>query len=216
MERISYIMENSSASCLLSSPEVAAAENYAYINVDLLMRKEAETDLLPKIRQEQPAYMIYTSGTTGRPKGVKLSHKGIANIVHPDNNPFNRDITQNCRGIVAIGSICFDISLFEMFVPLMNGLFVEKLYSGEIFEGRTDFGNVNDMFFTELTENMYRCAIVQLNGITGSVGDSFVEDFLLSVCKKVKEILRATLEEMHASRVRAVKSAIVYYDVDPM
>lgn len=125
MERISYIMENSSASCLLSSPEVAAAENYAYINVDLLMRKEAETDLLPKIRQEQPAYMIYTSGTTGRPKGVKLSHKGIANIVHPDNNPFNRDITQNCRGIVAIGSICFDISLFEMFVPLMNGLFVE-------------------------------------------------------------------------------------------
>lgn len=73
---------------------------------------------------------------------------------------------------------------------LMNGLFVEKLYSGEIFEGRTDFGNVNDMFFTELTENMYRCAIVQLNGITGSVGDSFVEDFLLSVCKKVKEILQ--------------------------
>ncbi|MDE6324249.1 MAG: primosomal protein N' [Paramuribaculum sp.] len=34
--------------------------------------------------------------------------------------------------------------------------------------------------------------------------------------KKVKEILRATLEEMHASRVRAIKSAIVYYDVDPM
>ncbi|MDE6100801.1 MAG: primosomal protein N', partial [Paramuribaculum sp.] len=29
--------------------------------------------------------------------------------------------------------------------------------------------------------------------------------------KKVKEILRATLEEMHASRVRAIKSAIVYY-----
>ena len=54
-----------------------------------------------------------------------LSHKGIANIVHPDNNPFNRDITRNCHGIVAIGSICFDISLFEIFVPLMNGLFVE-------------------------------------------------------------------------------------------
>ncbi len=33
--------------------------------------------------------------------------------------------------------------------------------------------------------------------------------------KKVKEIMRATLEEMHASRMQAVKSAIVYYDVDP-
>ncbi len=124
-DRISYIIENSSASCLISSPEIAIAENYDYVDVDSLMRQETARELLPKIRQEQPAYMIYTSGTTGRPKGVMLSHKGIANIVHPDNNPFNRDITQNCHGIVAIGSICFDISLFELFVPLMNGLFVE-------------------------------------------------------------------------------------------
>lgn len=124
-ERISYIMENSCASCLISSPEVPISSHYDYVNVDLLIGQSVEREHLPVIRQEQPAYMIYTSGTTGRPKGVILSHRGIANIVHPDNNPFNRDITQNCHGIVAIGSICFDISLFELFVPLMNGLFVE-------------------------------------------------------------------------------------------
>ena len=124
-ERISYIMENSGASCLISSPDVPAAAGYDYVDVDGLMEQPAECGLLPAVRQEQPAYMIYTSGTTGKPKGVVLSHRGIANIVHPDNNPFNRDITRNCRGIVAIGSVCFDISLFEMFVPLMNGLFVE-------------------------------------------------------------------------------------------
>lgn len=73
---------------------------------------------------------------------------------------------------------------------LMNGLFMEKLCSGELFEDRTDFGNVNNMFFTEFAENRYQCAVVQLNGITSSVGDSFVEDFLLSVCKRVKEILQ--------------------------
>lgn len=33
--------------------------------------------------------------------------------------------------------------------------------------------------------------------------------------KKVKEIMRQTLEEMHASRMPAVRGAIVYYDVDP-
>lgn len=124
-ERISYIMENSSASCLISSPEVPIAGNYDYVDIDLLMCQEADGSLLPEVRQEQTAYMIYTSGTTGRPKGVMLSHRGIANIVHSDNNPFNRDIVKNCHGIVAIGSICFDISLFEIFVPLMNGLFVE-------------------------------------------------------------------------------------------
>lgn len=34
--------------------------------------------------------------------------------------------------------------------------------------------------------------------------------------KKVKEILRATFEEMHASRINAIKTAVIYYDVDPM
>ncbi|MCM1347819.1 MAG: primosomal protein N' [Firmicutes bacterium] len=34
--------------------------------------------------------------------------------------------------------------------------------------------------------------------------------------KQVKQILRATFEEMHASRHPAIKSAVVYYDVDPM
>lgn len=124
-DRISYIMENSKAACLISSRDVEIARNYDYIEVDTLLSQTADLTLLPEIGQEDLAYMIYTSGTTGRPKGVMLSHKGIANIVHPENNPFNRDITRNCRGIVAIGSICFDISLFEIFVPLMNGLFVE-------------------------------------------------------------------------------------------
>lgn len=125
MDRISYILENSRAAYLISSKDIEIAKEYDYIEIDSLLSPEPEPFALPEPEQEDLAYMIYTSGTTGRPKGVMLSHRGIANIVHPDNNPFNRDITKNCRGIVAIGSICFDISLFEIFVPLMNGLFVE-------------------------------------------------------------------------------------------
>ena len=125
MDRIAYILENSGAVLLVSSKDVEAAGAYRYTEIDDLLSGEAEPELLPEIGQDDLAYMIYTSGTTGRPKGVMLSHKGIANIVHPDNNPFNRDMVKNGHGIVAIGSVCFDISLFEIFVPLMNGLFVE-------------------------------------------------------------------------------------------
>ena len=32
---------------------------------------------------------------------------------------------------------------------------------------------------------------------------------------KVKDIMRATYEEMHSSGMQAVKGSIVYYDVDP-
>ena len=122
------------------------AEAYSYLEIGDLLSNENEEIVLPKVEQEDLAYMIYTSGTMGKPKGVMLSHKGIANITHPDNNPFNRDITKNCHGIVAIGSICFDISLFEIFVPLFNGRFVEfgnekaMVDAGELAEHITRHG----------------------------------------------------------------------------
>ena len=124
-DRVSYIVENSKAAYLISSKNVDSSDKYEYLEIDELIAFSADAVVLPIVKQEDVAYIIYTSGTTGRPKGVMLSHRGIANITHPDNNPFNRDIVPNCHGIVAIGSICFDISLFEIFVPLFNGKFVE-------------------------------------------------------------------------------------------
>lgn len=145
-DRVTYIVENSRAAHLISSGNVIGAEAYSYLEIEDLLSNENEEIVLPKVEQEDLAYMIYTSGTTGKPKGVMLSHKGIANITHPDNNPFNRDITKNCHGIVAIGSICFDISLFEIFVPLFNGRFVEfgnekaMVDAGELAEHITRHG----------------------------------------------------------------------------
>lgn len=124
-ERVDYILENSGANYLISSKDVEKAREYAFLEVDELLKTEADYDPEMIIPSDQPAYCIYTSGTTGRPKGVMLSHKGIANITHPDNNPFNRDVCKTGKGLVAIGSVCFDISLFEFFVPLFNGMFLE-------------------------------------------------------------------------------------------
>ena len=124
-ERIDYIFENSQAACLISSAQVEGSDRFSYVEAEKLLAHADDSDPRIVIPQEQTAYCIYTSGTTGRPKGVMLSHRGIVNITRPENNPFNRDICRNCRGIVAIGSVCFDISLFEIFVPLFSGRFVE-------------------------------------------------------------------------------------------
>lgn len=124
-ERTDFILKDSGAKFLVSAKNVEAAAEYEYLDADELLKGTGALFCPREIRQEQAAYLIYTSGTTGRPKGVILSHEGIANITHPENNPFNKDIVKNGKGIVAIGSVCFDISLFEIFVPLFNGLFVE-------------------------------------------------------------------------------------------
>ncbi len=123
--RVDYILENSRASFLISSKDVTGTAGREYLEADTLLNFDDDSAPDVSIHQEQPAYCIYTSGTTGAPKGVMLSHRGLVNIAHPDNNPFNRDICRCGKGIVAIGSVCFDISLFEIFVPLLNGMFVE-------------------------------------------------------------------------------------------
>lgn len=56
--------------------------------------------------------------------------------------------------------------------------------------------------------------------MVGRVQTFYIRKIMLKIevnasMRKVKQIMRATYEEMHASRMPAVKSAIVYYDVDP-
>ncbi len=65
-----------------------------------------------------PAYVIYTSGTTGEPKGVVVSHAGVANLlahcasVAPLSRPWNGSLWS---------SINFDVSVYEIFSPLCDG-----------------------------------------------------------------------------------------------
>lgn len=54
----------------------------------------------------------------------------------------------------------------------------------------------------------------------GRVQTFYIRKLMLKIetaasMKRVKEIMRQTLEEMHASGMQAAKGAIVYYDVDP-
>ena len=72
------------------------------------------SDLTP----DHHAYIIYTSGTTGKPKGVTISHRSLANLLHsmmhkPGFTAFDR--------MLAVAPISFDIATMEMFLPLIAG-----------------------------------------------------------------------------------------------
>ena len=64
------------------------------------------------------AYTIYTSGSTGRPKGVAITHHSAAILLHWASETFGADTLTN---VLASTSICFDLSVFEIFVPLSYG-----------------------------------------------------------------------------------------------
>ena len=67
---------------------------------------------------EDLAYVIYTSGSTGLPKGVALEHRTVLNFLasmaeEPGFIAGDR--------LLATTTICFDISVLELFLPLVQG-----------------------------------------------------------------------------------------------
>jgi amino acid adenylation domain-containing protein len=64
------------------------------------------------------AYVIYTSGSTGRPKGVAIEHQSVVALIHWAHKCFSSD---QLAGVLASTSICFDLSVFELFGPLCAG-----------------------------------------------------------------------------------------------
>ncbi|HZR17083.1 MAG TPA: amino acid adenylation domain-containing protein, partial [Verrucomicrobiae bacterium] len=78
-------------------------------NLDLAWASPGPADL---------AYVIYTSGSTGRPKGVALEHRNAVEMVCWAKETFS---AQELSGVLFSTSICFDLSVFELFVPLCWG-----------------------------------------------------------------------------------------------
>ncbi|HEY4575925.1 MAG TPA: amino acid adenylation domain-containing protein, partial [Thermoanaerobaculia bacterium] len=64
------------------------------------------------------AYVIFTSGSTGVPKGVAIQHRSAVAMVRWCHGMFS---PEEYAGLLASTSICFDMSVFEIFATLAAG-----------------------------------------------------------------------------------------------
>ncbi|MNZ52830.1 Linear gramicidin synthase subunit B [compost metagenome] len=64
------------------------------------------------------AYVIYTSGSTGKPKGVAIAHRNVLALIQWTQEVYSQDALQ---GVLASTSVCFDLSVWELFVTLACG-----------------------------------------------------------------------------------------------
>ncbi len=106
--RCDYIRENSRCDIFLKP------DSYRIAKMDEFDCSQVRVP----ISTEQTAYVIYTSGTTGQPKGVMITHKGAVNTILDINQRYQ--VTKDDK-ILGISSMCFDLSVYDIFGALSTG-----------------------------------------------------------------------------------------------
>jgi len=114
--RVKYILEDSSAGYLISDGDIF--ENTIIYNRSLYTKYKGE-NLVINNKSGDLLYVIYTSGSTGNPKGVMIQHRNVINFTNGLNDIIN---LEGMKKILLLTTVCFDISVLEMIVPLTLGL----------------------------------------------------------------------------------------------
>ncbi len=93
------------------------SSHYNLYEIRSLEDSTNDSDLTTE-RFSENAFVVFTSGSTGRPKGVWLSQKAIVNCLI-----WRRDLCNVTNDDVFLykAPITFDISIWEIFLPLLNG-----------------------------------------------------------------------------------------------
>src|SRR5207245_6640349 len=70
------------------------------------------------VKPDDLAYILFTSGSTGRAKVVAIEHRSASTFVQWAQTVFK---PEEVAGTLFSTSMCFDLSIFEMFVPFSMG-----------------------------------------------------------------------------------------------
>jgi amino acid adenylation domain-containing protein len=122
--RLEAMLEDSEAAALVASAGAGASLRHPRTldpeAVETAVPGEEPPPLpeLPELSVGAPAYILYTSGSTGRPKAVVVTHRNAVRLFAAMDGVFGK----REPGVwLAVTSICFDMSVFELLGTLTRG-----------------------------------------------------------------------------------------------
>ncbi|MHA4812539.1 amino acid adenylation domain-containing protein, partial [Flavitalea flava] len=133
-DRIRYILEDTGAGIILTSKACSSGlpSDHPAVQVYLdedweKISREPVTKITNNIMANHLAYVIYTSGSTGRPKGVMIEHRNVSSFLQWCRKEF---ADSPFEIVYAATSICFDLSVFELLYPVIQGKRIRLLEDG--------------------------------------------------------------------------------------
>ncbi|WP_051852859.1 non-ribosomal peptide synthetase [Streptomyces aureocirculatus] len=118
-------------------PEATAHHPAGLTELDEPGESPRDRDHTAPLTPANGAYVLYTSGSTGRPKGVLVPHSNVVDLVLWGRETLGRPHLSHA---LAATPLTFDVSVFEVFGPLLSGGVVEVvpdvLALGELAAGQ--------------------------------------------------------------------------------
>ncbi len=149
-ERMEYIIDDSGLKIIVTTGQMWDNREYpaarlVYVDEIAVEYPEISIGVLPPPEENAPAYLMYTSGSTGQPKGVTIGHAAIANFL----SAMQQELQLSEKDtVMAITNISFDISILELFLPLVCGGRVHLITEKEI---RDPFSFARSITTSEIT-----------------------------------------------------------------
>lgn len=129
-ERVEFVTSDAGLRHVVASRAAAARHGAAVtaggaqaLDLTAVSGRAAETvrpptvDAAPVCGSDR-AYVMYTSGSTGRPKGVEVEHRNVCSLLRWAAGTFD---AAELGALAATTAFTFDVSVFELFAPLVTG-----------------------------------------------------------------------------------------------
>ena len=122
-QRLQLMLNDTVAPVILTDSNLDHLETgrctvWQWVDLQPQLDQQADTNLNLAYTPTDPAYIIYTSGSTGKPKGVVCGHTGVFNLLRSFDQ-WGELPPQAASSLWT--SLNFDVSIYEIFTPLVRG-----------------------------------------------------------------------------------------------